>query len=102
MRTAIPIDRGQRSQNLSFEQFAWQWFEQYVIPNNKYSEQYAKQKILTSNLVPFFGKMPLRGINPPHLALPEAAWNSIAERYLHCAQIVRHEADGSACVAART
>jgi integrase len=54
-------------QNLLFEQFAWHWFEQYVIPNNKYSEQYAKQKILASNLVPFFGKMPLRGINSGHI-----------------------------------
>jgi len=54
-------------QNLLFGQFASQWFEQYVIPNNKYSEQYAKQKILASNLIPFFGEMPLRGINSGHV-----------------------------------
>jgi integrase len=43
----------------TFEQFAWRWFEQYVKANNKISEQYAKEKILKSSLVPFFGKMPL-------------------------------------------
>jgi integrase len=54
-------------QNPLFEQFAWQWFQQYVIPNNKYSEQYAKQKILITQLIPFFGTMPLREINSGHV-----------------------------------
>src|SRR5262249_20794994 len=53
-------------ENLTFEKFSSQWFEQYVIANNKFSEQYAKQKILTANLVPFFGPMALNDINGNH------------------------------------
>jgi len=54
-------------EDVTFEQFAWQWYNQYVIPNNKYSEQYAKKKILSANLVPFFGRMRLRSINAGHI-----------------------------------
>ena len=51
----------------TFETFAGQWFKDYVVPNNKYSEQYAKQKILTANLIPFFGRMTLTTINGSHI-----------------------------------
>jgi integrase len=44
---------------ISFGQFAWQWFDQYVKANNKISEQYSKEKILKSSLIPFFGAMRL-------------------------------------------
>ena len=53
--------------NQPFEKFALRWFEQYVVPNNKYSEQYAKRKILSANLIPFFGKMALDAIGTNHI-----------------------------------
>ncbi len=58
------IDRSSdpAQQEQAFEQFAWEWFEQYVVANNKFSEQYAKQKILAVSLIPFFGKMALSAI----------------------------------------
>ena len=46
----------------TFESFAWKWFDEYVIPNNKYSEQRNKKYILTASLIPFFGKMPVAEI----------------------------------------
>jgi integrase len=56
-----PIDSDDKPTNgaMSFKDFSWQWFEQYVKVNNKPSEQYGKEKILRSSLVPFFGAMPL-------------------------------------------
>lgn len=51
----------------TFEQFAQQWFEQYVVANNKFSEQYAKQKILAASLIPFFGSMELDAIKGSHV-----------------------------------
>jgi integrase len=51
------------SDEITFEKFAWQWFEQYVKVNNKISEQYAKEKILRANLVPFFGSMRLNEVS---------------------------------------
>jgi integrase len=44
---------------ITLGQFAWQWFDQYVKANNKISEQYSKEKILRSSLIPFFGAMRL-------------------------------------------
>src|SRR5437899_3290846 len=43
-------------QKQTFEQFAWKWFDEYVVPNNKYSEQRIKKYTLSSALIPFFGK----------------------------------------------
>jgi integrase len=43
----------------NFAQFSRRWYDQYVKANNKPSEQYAKEKILRSSLVPFFGEMRL-------------------------------------------
>jgi integrase len=50
---------GTASDEVTLEQFAWRWFDQYVKVNNKISEQYSKEKILKSSLVPFFGGMRL-------------------------------------------
>lgn len=50
-----PIDKAQ--QDVTFEQFAAKWFDEYVVPNNKYSEQRTKRTVLRSSLVPFFGRM---------------------------------------------
>lgn len=43
----------------TFAEFAPKWFEDYVVPNNKFSEQRHKKYILSASLVPFFGKMPV-------------------------------------------
>jgi len=50
-----------------FEDFAWKWFEEYVVPNNKYLEQRMKKFILRGSLVPFFGKMPIEQITSQHV-----------------------------------
>jgi integrase len=47
------------TQDQLFETFAETWFREYVQPNNKHSEQRAKQYILRASLVPFFGKTPV-------------------------------------------
>lgn len=63
-----PIGKGASSQDGQvFGQFAPRWFEEYVVPNNKHSEQRAKKYILHSYLVPFFGKMPLAQITGQHI-----------------------------------
>jgi integrase len=49
-------------QEQTFGQFTPKWFEDYVVPNNKASEQRTKKYILRASLVPFFGKMPIRKI----------------------------------------
>lgn len=46
----------------TFEQFAWRWFDNYVVANNKPSEQWSKKYILNASLIPFFGKMPIERI----------------------------------------
>jgi integrase len=40
-----------------FADFAWKWFDDYVVPNNKYLEQRMKRYILRASLIPFFGKL---------------------------------------------
>ncbi len=45
--------------DLTFKEFVKQWFEDYVKPNNKFSEQVMKKSILSSSLVPFFGQIPV-------------------------------------------
>ncbi len=59
-----PIDRNTRvtKQPQEFESFAKQWFQEYVIPNNKYSEQRTKKYLLNAFLIPFFGKMQITRI----------------------------------------
>jgi integrase len=53
-----PIDDQQRQpKDQTFAQFAPKWCEDYVKPNNKYSEQLAKKYVLSSSLIPFFGSM---------------------------------------------
>jgi len=58
-----PIQSGmQQDRNQTFAEFAEEWFEDYVKPNNKYSEQLAKRYVLASSLVPFFGPKPIEQI----------------------------------------
>lgn len=54
-------------QKQTFKEFAWKWFEVYVIPNNKYLEQRAKKYILQKHLVPFFGELPIEQITTHHV-----------------------------------
>jgi integrase len=70
-----PITKVARSdeQELTFRQFAWQWFQEYVVPNNKASEQRNKRHILNASLIPFFGKFPIRQITSHHIELYKAA-----------------------------
>jgi integrase len=46
----------------SFATFAAKWFEEYVVPNNKPSEQRAKKYAFSASLMPFFGRMTIAGI----------------------------------------
>jgi len=54
-------------QKQTFEQFAWKWFDEYVVPNNKHSEQRSKKYILRSALIPFFGKLLIEQITTHHV-----------------------------------
>ena len=54
-----PID-GKIENRSTFAEFANLWFEDYVTPNNKYSEQMMKKSILSSSLIPFFGSIQVR------------------------------------------
>lgn len=58
---SIEKDAGRQ---LTFERFAWSWFNDYVIPNNKPSEQAGKRCILAASLIPFFGAVPIGQIRP--------------------------------------
>src|SRR5690349_6964189 len=59
-----PIDiRASRTEaNQTFTEFARHWFDEYVVPNNKFSEQRAKKGILERSLIPFFGDLAVRDI----------------------------------------
>jgi integrase len=52
-----PKQRGQ-----TFAEFVPKWLEDYVKPNNKYSEQLAKKYVLSSSLIPYFGSKPIEQI----------------------------------------
>jgi len=54
-------------ENQTFETFALRWFNEYVLPNNKYSERRIKKYTLRSSLVPFFGRMPIKDIKSYHV-----------------------------------
>ena len=51
-----PFEGDPQQKKVSFSQFAQRWFEDYVVPNNKFSEQRGKNYILNASLIPFFGK----------------------------------------------
>src|SRR3954468_13714562 len=51
------IDGPAPEHDISFEKFAWKWFEEYAVPNNRFSEQRIKRYTLKSSLIPFFGRM---------------------------------------------
>jgi integrase len=53
--------------NQTLEMFAWRWFDEYVTPNNKYSEARIKRYTLKSSLIPFFGRLPIKDIKTYHI-----------------------------------
>ncbi|MBV1699526.1 MAG: site-specific integrase [Hyphomicrobiales bacterium] len=62
-----PIDRIPQEIDVTFEQFAWNWFDEYVVPNNKRSEQWTKRRLLRSALIPFFGRIVIVQITARHI-----------------------------------
>lgn len=50
-----------------FGDFSNQWFEDYVVANNKPSEQRTKKYILSASLVPFFGNKAVPDITAQHI-----------------------------------
>lgn len=64
-----PIDSATEplEQNQSFAKFAWRWFDEYVVPNNKHSVQRMEKYILQSALIPFFGTVPVGQIAAHHI-----------------------------------
>lgn len=55
----ITVEKAEKT----FEEFSRQWFDVYVVTNNKDSEQRAKRYILSRHLVPSFGKMLISDID---------------------------------------
>lgn len=49
--------RNASTTRVSFAEFVPKWFAEYVVPNNKPSEQKAKKYALSASLVPSFGRM---------------------------------------------
>jgi len=62
-----PIDDHPNEHELTFEQFAWVWFNEYVVSNNKRSEQETKKSVLRSALIPFFGMLKITHITARHI-----------------------------------
>lgn len=62
-----PVDKPKTHRGVLFKEFAWKWFKEYAIPNNKFSEQRIKRYTLKSSLIPFFGKMPVDEIKTNHI-----------------------------------
>jgi integrase len=51
----------------TFEAFARNWFNDYVVPNNKYSEQRTKKYLLGAHLIPFFGRLRIGEISSHYI-----------------------------------
>lgn len=56
------LGRQEAALSPSFAEFAQRWFKEYVVTNNKPSEQRTKKYILSGSLVPFFGRTKLQEI----------------------------------------
>lgn len=63
---SISRGSGEPEQDQLFSEFAKKWFDEYVISNNKHSEQRSKKYVLNSTLIPFFGKMSVGKITSHH------------------------------------
>lgn len=58
-----PVEKPVAKKQLSFKEFAGNWFEVYVKNNNKHSEIRHKETTLRVHLLPFFGRMTMDGIS---------------------------------------
>jgi integrase len=61
-KTSLKADQEQ-----TFGEFAAKVFDDYVVPNNKRSEQRTKKYILGAALIPFFGRIPVSQITVRHI-----------------------------------
>jgi integrase len=59
----VAIKRGLDDRQ-TFAEFVPKWLEEYVVPNNKPSEQRTKRYVLAASLVPFFGRKAVSEIGP--------------------------------------
>ena len=64
-----PVDgiQKQDADSPRFREFVRRWFDEYVVPNNKYSEQRAKKHIIENSLTPFFGRIAIADITSVHV-----------------------------------
>jgi integrase len=46
-----------------FKDFAWKWYDVYVVSNNRRGEQENKKSALRSCMIPFFGDIPVNAIS---------------------------------------
>ena len=69
-----PVDKATLQPEPLFAEFVEKWYSEYVIPNNKYSEQRSKRYVLNSTLIPFFGKIPVSKITAHHTEQFKAQW----------------------------
>jgi len=56
-------ERAKKEAGITFSAFADRWFKDYVVHNNKHSEQISKDCILKKHLKPYFGKMAVKDIS---------------------------------------
>jgi integrase len=62
-----PRREQESTEDQAFEAFTRSWFDDYVVPNNKYSEQRTKRYLLKAHLIPFFGKLRVGEITSHHI-----------------------------------
>ncbi len=69
----IKLKEEDTPQKILFADFAQEWFDSYVVTNNKLSEQYTKKGMLRVHLIPWFGKTPIDAINAQQIEQFKAA-----------------------------
>lgn len=62
-----PLEPEEKKRDQPFAEFARRWFDDYVVVNNKYSEQRTKRYLLSATLIPFFGKLMMGSITTRHI-----------------------------------
>jgi integrase len=62
-----PIDKPLHLESDQFKHFAWEWYEAYVVSNNRAGEQKNKRIALTKYFIPFFGSMRVSDITVLHI-----------------------------------
>ena len=67
LRKDKSLNEDKSKQKQRFEVFAWDWFKTCAVPHNKHSEIKRKKYTLGTNLIPFFGDIPLNKITVEHI-----------------------------------